>query len=544
MANTIRIKRSAATNVPAANLGQGELANSETGSPNGVNELYIGVTGPTNFKLIRNLNAAPAEPTAGLATVAIAAGDYMIFEDVSDSQGKRVLLSNVPLSYFNNDLGAANQTITTGLGIDGADAGDSGNITISLATVELANTAVVAADQFVFNDATDSLPKKQVASSIPISIWGAATAQVNMADFDLNRPVLEDYAVKHQALTIATGTTPDSVTVDCTLGNSAYVDLEAAVENIEVFLTNPPASGRYGEVSLIVQQGTTARTITWPTAVDWKGGTPSLNTTNNAVDMFHFSTIDGGTTWYGTYALETAGAGQANQTITSGLGIDGADAGDAGDITLTLATTELTNASLTANDHLVWNDASDQLPKKQQINGIGLGLFSNLVSEFVSENDTMVVVDWNWVLDEDAFGSNSAVHVATQQSIKAYVDNAVTGALTHKGGYNASTNTPALDTGSPVLVLGDMYTVTVAGTFFTVEVEVGDVLIADVDSVDAAALADWTIVQSNIGYASETVAGYIEIATQAEVDTLTGGSALLAVTPAYMHLTTFDGGTF
>ena len=64
MANTIRIKRSASTNTPTS-LAQGELANSESGSPNGVNELFIGTTGPAVTKLIRNLNGAPAEPTAG-----------------------------------------------------------------------------------------------------------------------------------------------------------------------------------------------------------------------------------------------------------------------------------------------------------------------------------------------------------------------------------------------------------------------------------------------------------------------------------------------
>jgi len=111
----------------------------------------------------------------------------------------------------------------------------------------------------------------------------------------------------------------------------------------------------------------------------------------------------------------------------------------------------------------------------------------------------------------------------------AQLNAAVSGALTHKGGYNASTNTPALDTGSPTLVLGDMYTVTVAGTFFTEALEIGDVLIADVDSVDAAALADWTIVQKNLDAASDTVAGYVELATVTETNTGTDGTR--AVTP-------------
>ena len=133
--------------------------------------------------------------------------------------------------------------------------------------------------------------------------------------------------------------------------------------------------------------------------------------------------------------------------------------------------------------------------------------------------DALDVTGMSWFIDEDGFGTDSASRIPSQQSVKAYVDGAVSGALTHKGAYNASTNTPVLDTGTPTLVLGDMYTVTVAGTFFTVELEIGDVLISDVDSVDAAALADWTIVQKNLEAATTTTVGYVELATTAEVNT-------------------------
>jgi len=133
------------------------------------------------------------------------------------------------------------------------------------------------------------------------------------------------------------------------------------------------------------------------------------------------------------------------------------------------------------------------------------------------------------ILDEDAMGTDSDTALATQQSIKAYVDGAVTSGMTFKGGYNATTNTPALDTGSPVLEIGDTYTVTTAGTFFSEPLEVGDVLMAEVDSSDAAAFADWTIVQTNLDAATETTPGFIELATQTEVNT--GTDVDRAVTP-------------
>lgn len=509
MANTIRIKRSVTTNTPASLL-QGELAFSESGSPNGFGELFIGTAGSTVTK---------------------------ITTDVATSRGGTAAAPNDPAQD--------NQTITTGLGIDGAEAGSSGNITISFDPNELTVVAPAAGDYFLFEDTTDSLPKKQLMTSTPISLWGAATGQVNMADFDLNRAVLEDYAVKHQVLSISTGTTPDSATVDCTLGNSAYLDLENAVENIDVFFTNPPASGRYGEINLIVEQGTTARTINFPASVDWKGGAPTLSTVNNTIDVLHFFTVNGGTTWIGTYALEASGPGGTVTSVTAGVGLS--DTGTGADPILNLDFAELTDmtASISGTTEFILQNGTTE--SRKAASEIQLEFFNNTVAEFVSENDTMVVADWNWVLDEDTMTTNSAIHVPTQQSVKAYVDTEVAGALasemTYKGGYNAATNTPALDTGSPSISIGDMYYVTVAGTFFTTPVNPGDTLIANNTSSDAALEADWDIIiGTEHPTATESVAGIIEIATQAEVDA--GASAVLAVTPSYLHNTTFDGGTF
>jgi hypothetical protein len=100
-----------------------------------------------------------------------------------------------------------------------------------------------------------------------------------------------------------------------------------------------------------------------------------------------------------------------------------------------------------------------------------------------------------------------AVPIAsTDAASKAYVDNAVTGALVFQGGYDAATNTPNLD--SPptgTIKKGFMWTVTADGSFFTEQVRVGDSLIANKDT--PTTLADWTTVQSNIDLATLTTVG-------------------------------------
>jgi hypothetical protein len=87
--------------------------------------------------------------------------------------------------------------------------------------------------------------------------------------------------------------------------------------------------------------------------------------------------------------------------------------------------------------------------------------------------------------------------IPTEKAVRDAIGTALSGGVEYKGGYNATTNTPDLETPSAGTVFqGDMYTVTNAGDFFTEAVDVGDVLIAETD--DPSALGDWTRVNRNI----------------------------------------------
>lgn len=97
-----------------------------------------------------------------------------------------------------------------------------------------------------------------------------------------------------------------------------------------------------------------------------------------------------------------------------------------------------------------------------------------------------------WFLDDDTMAANDAQKVASQQSVKAYVDAQISGlgnAMEFKGSYDA--------TGDPTDGgIGDMYVVTVGGTgaasFWSTSLESGDVIIQENDP--ATTEADWVVV--------------------------------------------------
>ena len=95
---------------------------------------------------------------------------------------------------------------------------------------------------------------------------------------------------------VALGTT-GAVTVNCEAGNTFMCD---ATGDVTFTFSNPPASGTGYTMSIEFIQDSTARTITWPASVDWPAATaPTISTDSGAVDVFVFTTRDGGTTWYG-----------------------------------------------------------------------------------------------------------------------------------------------------------------------------------------------------------------------------------------------------
>ena len=119
-------------------------------------------------------------------------------------------------------------------------------------------------------------------------------SKITMGDNLIETPVLKDIG----ETCVANATSGATDTIDLEDGNVHNVTLTA---NCTFTFSNPPASGTSGSFTLFLNQdGTGSRTATWPGSVKWAGGTaPTLTTTASRTDILVFTTIDGGTIWYG-----------------------------------------------------------------------------------------------------------------------------------------------------------------------------------------------------------------------------------------------------
>ena len=114
------------------------------------------------------------------------------------------------------------------------------------------------------------------------------TGSLGMQDNLLTRAILKDTAEELQAH----GNMGATETFDCTTAN---VHTATADATVTITFSNPPATGDAGYLVIFLTNGG-SQTITFPTSVDWPGGTaPTL--TASGLDILTFVTYDAGTTW-------------------------------------------------------------------------------------------------------------------------------------------------------------------------------------------------------------------------------------------------------
>lgn len=96
----------------------------------------------------------------------------------------------------------------------------------------------------------------------------------------------------------------------------------------------------------------------------------------------------------------------------------------------------------------------------------------------------------------------------SQKAVKTYVDNANIGLLDYRGAYDASVNTYPTASGSGsggTILKGDMFVLSAAGTLGGAAVQIGDAIIANVDTPGQTS-TNWDVLNANVSYVPENVA--------------------------------------
>ena len=362
----------------------------------------------------------------------------------------------------------------------------AGTITVDLDIPSLAAPVggVVDADSIVVYDASGTVHTEVTLSALKTYINAAAGT---FSSFDIAGDTGTDTITDAETITFGGGagivTAVTANTVTFTLDFTELTDMTAAIAGTTEFILNnagDESRKAASEIDLSAFNDDIG-IITDQPAIIASGGVPSLFTGITVTEV------------------------QQLLDLEVGVDIDAAGTDNSTNVTLVGALDYITISGqvITRNAIVLTTDVSGVLP----------------IANFAS-------------IDDDTFATASASTVPTSESVKAYVDSSVTGALVYQGGYNATTDTPSLDDGTPIagILQGHTYTVTVAGDFFTEAVQVGDMLIAEIDS--PTVLADWTTVNKNIPDivdASTTQKGIVELATIAETNT--GTDDTRAVTP-------------
>jgi hypothetical protein len=300
----------------------------------------------------------------------------------------------------------------------------------------------------------------------------------------------------------ATGSTNGTVNVNLIAGGSG-----SGTDSIEINGSGTTTVTRSGSIITISSADSKTGTVTGLTQGAGIDITASASSPTVAVDYLTSNNVIAQAGALGTPAtsdtiIYQTGTTVKKSTIASILASVPAGA----DTTYTLPVTNGSNPDLvltaggsgSGTDIVNLNGSSNVTVTGATLNTVNFDLGTNIsVAGSITATAGPLTVGSTGV---SSFAGDVTVPTTPAQSdsaaSKAYVDSSNVGQSIFQGGYNASTNTPDLDSSPSALIkLGWFWAVTDTGDFFSEEVQPGDLIYANQDN-PGATFANWTVVQS------------------------------------------------
>jgi len=447
----------------------------------------ITISGSASVTPTVNIDTAGADNAILVLTAATPVGaDTMWFSDADDSTLKKATISSFPgfgkdgtVTSVGSGAGLTGGTIT-GAGTLDVDYAGSDNIILAAADGVTTPITVASTDKIIVSDATDSNVKFVNISQITTAIGGGTVTSVNgsggSTGLTLTGGAITTSGTLTLGGTLATGSGGVGLT-SYTTGDILYASNSTTLAKLAIGSTGQVLKVASGIPSWATDQnsGGTVTSIT----VAGDNGNGSSITSSGTISIDGTGLIS--TSVSGTTVTISTSATSNTGTVTSvatGSGLTGGTITGSGTISVDYGTSGLVADAPTASPQsgdsddyiLIGDDSASGATKKIQLVDIPL-------NQFGSPNAAISMASNKLTSLSNGTASTDAVNLGQVQSL-------VAGVGVFQGGYNASTNSPAIAGSSNIaLTTGDFFVVTVDGTISfngsTVAVEVGDMIYAN-----------------------------------------------------------------